>query len=197
MYVDTGAMYRAMTLKVLEHNIDVHDERAIAQLTSSTEICFERCNDDLRVILDNRDVTQKIRSQAVTRAVSAISAVKEVRDLMVREQRKMSSQGDIVVEGRDIGTVVFPQADVKIYMVADARQRALRRQKELRQQGVDVDVIDLEKDIQERDRKDSGRGISPLRKAADAVELDTSHLSIEEQVDFIIREVEKVRHLRS
>lgn len=186
-------MYRAMTLKVLKRGLDARDEDAVAQLAAATEITFKQRNHELRVLLDQHDVTEEIRSQAVTKAVSAVSMVKEVRELMVREQRKIAEQGDIVVEGRDIGTVVFPHADVKIYMVADVRQRALRRQKELRQQGVEVELEELMRDIRERDQKDSGRGISPLRKAADAIELDTSNLSIAEQVDFIVREVEKIR----
>jgi cytidylate kinase len=113
--------------------------------------------------------------------------------MMVREQRKLGAHGGVVVEGRDIGTVVFPAADLKIFMVADVRQRAMRRQKELRQQEVEVSLEELVEEIRERDRKDSERGMSPLLKAGDAIELDTSNLSIGEQVDFIVRQAEKVQ----
>jgi len=197
IYVDTGAMYRAMTLKVLEHHIDTGDKRTIAELAEKTEISFKRRDGELRVLLDQRDVTESIRSQAVTKAVSAVSMVEEVRESMVRIQRSMAEQGGIVVEGRDIGTVVFPKADLKIFMVADVRQRATRRQKELAQQGTEVVLDELVEDIRLRDQKDSGRGISPLRKASDAIELDTSDLSIEQQVEFIVREAEKIQRQRT
>ena len=193
LYVDTGAMYRAMTLKVLESNTNLEDKQAIARLARSTEICLQPHNSELRVFVDKRDVTEAIRSQEVTKAVSAVSMVKDVREFMVRQQRRMSERGGVIVEGRDIGTVVLPDADLKIFMVADVRQRAQRRQEELRQQGIEVPLDDLIEEIRERDRKDSDRDISPLRKSADAIELDTSHLTIEEQVDFITRKVEEIQ----
>jgi cytidylate kinase len=192
VYVDTGAMYRAMTLKVLDHKIQLGDQQAIIDLAEKTAIELRVCDGDLKVFLDNQDVTEKIRSLQVTRAVSAVSAIQDVRHLMVREQRKMGERGGIVVEGRDIGTVVFPNADLKIYMVADVERRAKRRQKDLEQQGVSVDLDELIGEIRERDEKDSGRHVSPLRKAEDAVVLDTSTLSIEDQVEFIVKNVEEI-----
>lgn len=184
-----------MTLKVLEKKISTNDDSAIADLTASTEICLELRQGELRIFLDKRDVTEAIRSRAVTNAVSKVSMNDEVRKMMVREQRKLGAQGGVVVEGRDIGTVVFPEADIKIFMVAEVRERALRRQKELMGQGVQVDIDELVDEIRARDRKDSERGISPLAKADNAIELDTSNLSIEEQVDFILRQVERVQQL--
>lgn len=192
VYVDTGAMYRAMTLKVLEHHIHHAEQEAIIKLAESTEIGLQVRNGELKVLLDGCDVTKKIRSQEVTKAVSAVSAIQKVRDIMVREQRKMGERGGIVVEGRDIGTVVFPQAEVKIFMVADVERRAKRRQNDLERQGIHVELDELIKEIRERDEKDSGRNISPLRKADDAMVLDTSELSIEEQVDCIVKKVEEI-----
>lgn len=192
LYVDTGAMYRAMTLNVLEHNINPSDQQAIIDLADKTAIELKVRDGDLKVFLNTRDVTENIRTQQVTRAVSAVSAIQNVRNLMVREQRKMGECRGIVVEGRDIGTVVFPDADLKIYMVADVERRAKRRQKELEEQGVAVQLDELMKEIRERDEKDSARHVSPLRKAEDAVVLDTSTLSIDEQVEFIVRKAEEI-----
>jgi cytidylate kinase len=186
LYLDTGAMYRAMTLKVLEQNIDIGSEEEIIRIAENTQINFARRDDQVRIFLDNCDVTKKIRSQAVTATVSAVSAIGRSREVMVREQRRMSAEGGIVVDGRDIGTVVFPDADLKIFMVADVGERARRRQKDLRNEGIDVTVDQLEREIAERDRKDSGRRISPLKQANDAIMIDTSKMTIDEQVKVIV-----------
>jgi CMP/dCMP kinase len=186
LYLDTGAMYRAMTLKVLEQNIDIGSEEEIVRIANDTHINFGRRDDQMRIFLDNRDVTKKIRSQAVTAAVSAVSAIKRIREVMVREQRRMSAEGGIVVDGRDIGTVVFPSADLKIFMIADVKERARRRQKDLHNEGIEVPVDQLECEITERDRKDSARHISPLKQANDAVMVDTSKMTIDEQVKLIV-----------
>ena len=185
-------MYRAMTLKVLERKLDLHDEAGIAHLADETEIQLVQSNGELRILLDHHDVTEAIRRPAVTRAVSRISAMKCVRDVMVREQRRMGERGGIVLEGRDIGTVVFPNADLKIFMVADVDERVRRREKDLRSQGADVPLEQLKSEIIERDRKDSERDISPLRKAHDAIMLDTSKLTIEQQVDSIVEKVQDI-----
>lgn len=192
LFVDTGAMYRAMTLKVLEHEIDLLDVDGITALAKQTTIRLQQTAGDLTVFLDDRNVSELIRRQNVTRAVSAISAVKGVRELMVREQRKMGEQGGIILEGRDIGTVVFPGADLKFYMVAEVQKRAMRRQKELNLQGVDVAIEDLEREIDERDQKDSKRDISPLRRADDALLIDTSEMKIEDQVEFIVQKAHEL-----
>lgn len=192
VYVDTGAMYRAMTLKVLEHKIDPHDEEQIAGLADLTEIRILQRGSQMRVSLDGRDVTNAIRSRAVTNAVSAVSALSSVREMMVREQRRMGEEGGIVVEGRDIGTVVFPGADLKIFMIAEVGQRVQRRRKEMQQEGIDIDIGQLEEEIRVRDQKDSQRNISPLKKAEDAVVLDTTDLTIAEQVNKILEIVDGV-----
>ncbi len=193
VYVDTGAMYRAMTLKVLEGHIDPHDEERIAAIADKTEIGIQQSDSKIRVSLDGRDVTDAIRNPSVTRAVSAVSALQCVREVMVREQRRIGEAGGIVVEGRDIGTVVFPHADVKIFMIAEVGQRAKRRRFELEQQGIAIGVDELAKEILVRDQKDSQRNISPLKKADDAVVLDTTALTIEEQVEFILTCVRTVQ----
>jgi cytidylate kinase len=186
LYVDTGAMYRAMTLKVLRQKIDLADRSAIARVADATHIRLEQINNETRVLLDREDVTVAIRLPEVTRNVSAVSMIQEVRTMLVREQRKLGAQGGIVVEGRDIGTVVFPDADLKVFMVADIDVRARRRQQELEARSIEVSLADLEQEIIERDRKDSQRSISPLRKHEEAVTVDTSRLMIDEQVEMIV-----------
>jgi cytidylate kinase len=192
LYVDTGAMYRAMTLKVLQHKINLEVEERISRLAEKTNIRLEQFDDQLKVFLDSKDVTRAIRSQAVTNAVSAVSAIKKVREVMVREQRRMGANGGIVLDGRDIGTVVFPNADLKIFMIANVKERASRRQKDLIKEGVDVSLEELVDEINERDRKDSRRNISPLRKADDAIILDTTNLAITEQVKFIVNKANEI-----
>lgn len=181
-------MYRAMTLKVLREGIDIQDRAAISRAANNTTVrLLAQESGTQKVLLDGEDVTEAIRRPEVTATVSAVSSIKEVREVMVREQRRMAEQGGIVLEGRDIGTVVFPEADLKIFMVADVRERAFRRKKELESQGHSVPIDQLVAEIMERDEKDSVRDVSPLRKADDAVVLDTSTMTIEQQVDFIVQ----------
>ncbi len=190
-------MYRAMTLKILREEIDSADGEAISRIAKKTAIRLELHDGEQRVFLDGEDVTTKLRSQAVTKNVSAVSMLREVRDVMVREQRRMGKDGGIVLEGRDIGTVVFPNADLKIFMVAKVEERARRRQKEMQHQGQAVELEQLVTEIIERDQKDSQRDISPLCKAEDAIVIDTSNLTIAEQVDTIVEKAEKLLHHRT
>ncbi len=190
LHVDTGAMYRAMTLKILSAGISPDDTGEVGRLAGKTRITISVSGGVTGVFLDGVDVTGKIRSPEVTRAVSQVSSIAAVRELMVSEQRRLASAGGVVLEGRDIGTVVLPDADVKIFLVADETERARRRQKELREKKVDVMLEDLVHEIHERDRKDSSRDLSPLRRAADAVEVDTSGLTVEGQVAKILHIVE-------
>jgi len=192
LFIDTGAMYRAMTLKILENRIDPNDAERVGQIAQETRVELRREGTGVRVFLDGRDVTDGIRSRDVTNAASGVSAVQMVRDVMVREQQRLGERGGVILDGRDIGTVVFPGADLKIFMLADVGTRALRRQKELAEDEVHVRIDELAQEIQNRDRKDSEREISPLRKADDAIVLDTSQMSIEEQVQFILTQVEKL-----
>jgi cytidylate kinase len=187
LYIDTGAMYRALTLKVIELGIDPSDEEEIIRVARDTKIELFYENGDLRVLLDGRDVTEKIRSPEVTSLVSVVSAHPKVRDEMVKKQRELGKNGGVVMDGRDIGTVVFPDADLKIFMNADVKERAKRRQKEMKAQGFDVDIDEIIKEIEERDRLDSTREVGPLKKADDAFEIDTTNLTIDEQVEIVLK----------
>lgn len=186
LHIDTGAMYRAMALKVLRARIEPNDKQKVAALADTTTVRLVNQNGQVRVVLDGKEVSDEIRLPEVTNMVSPVSTVPEVRSLMVKEQRAMGTDGGIVLEGRDIGTIVFPEADLKIFMRADARERAVRRKKELETKGITVALDVLEQEILDRDRIDSERSMSPLKQAADAIEVDTTHLSIEQQVDLIV-----------
>jgi len=196
LHIDTGAMYRAVALKVLQENVSLTDREGISRLVEGTNIRLEPKGGETSIFLDERDVTKAIRGRAVTNAASAVSGVKRVREVMVREQRKMGEKGGIVLEGRDIGTVVFPDADLKIFMVANVNERARRRQRELREQGTEVDLDSLRNEIIGRDRQDSERDISPLKKADDAVVLDTSEMKFDEQVEYIVNMAKEILRRR-
>ena len=148
LFIDTGAMYRAITLRALEENLDPDNEEQIGTLAEQTQISFEQSKGEFRVKVNGRDVTPSIRSQAVTKAVSRISAIKKVRDVMVEQQRRLAKEGGVVIEGRDIGTVVVPDADLKIFLVAKVDERTARRRKELQDRGIDVPLELLMKEIE-------------------------------------------------
>jgi len=192
LHIDTGAMYRAVTLRVLEEKIPLEEVEGIGALAEATSIRLERSDGTNRVYVGDRDVTREIRSEPVTRSVSAVSSYQRVRDVLVREQRRMAQGGGVVLEGRDIGTVVLPYAELKIYMVARVPERVKRRKMELDAAGVRIDPASLEKEILERDRLDSTRTASPLRKAQGAIEVDTSSMSIEEQVQFVVDQANEI-----
>jgi cytidylate kinase len=186
-HIDTGAMYRAVALKALREGVDTGDGDSCARLASELRVSFEESpGGGQRVIADGQDVTLEIRSPAVTGAVSPVSAHGRVRAAMVRRQRALAERGGAVLEGRDIGTVVLPGADVKVYLVASNRVRAERRMKELTTQGVEVTVEEVERDIARRDEYDSSRETSPLQRAVGSVELDTTNLTIDEQVGRVV-----------
>jgi cytidylate kinase len=185
LYIDTGAMYRAATLHILRHRIDPHDRSGVTAAIDEAAIVLEPGEEGVRVFLDGEDVSDEIRSPEVTRSASAVSAVPRVRDVLVAAQQRMGAAGGVVLEGRDIGTVVFPDADLKIYLIADVHVRAVRRQAELTGRGIEVALAEVESDLERRDACDSGREHSPLRQAADAIVVDTTALTIQEQVDRI------------
>jgi cytidylate kinase len=186
-YIDTGAMYRAVTLAVLHAGIDPEDERAVERLTADLTIHLERADDgSLHVFLNDQDVSSPIRSLEVTRNVSLVSSYRGVRERLVALQKEMGSKGGVVLDGRDIGTVVFPDADVKVFMVADLTARAERRAVELQNAGAEVSLDGLQSQLAERDRFDSSRELSPLKQADDAVLIDTSELTIEDQVERVV-----------
>jgi cytidylate kinase len=180
-------MYRAVTLAALRARTDLDDRDAVERLACEVSVHLERDpNGSLCVILDGEDVSRLIRTPEVTAKVSQIAAYQGVRRRMVELQRAIGAKGGIVMDGRDIGTVVFPNADVKIFMVADINARAERRQAELHTLGTDVTVDGLASELAERDRRDSTREASPLTKASDAIEIDTSALTIDQQVERVI-----------
>ena len=192
LHIDTGAMYRAMTLKVLDRGLDIGDRDHVEALAHETTIVLVSHEGANLVFLDGLDVTSRIRSRQVTAAVSAVSSYPGVREVMVREQRRMSESGGVVLEGRDIGTVVLQDAELKVFMIADVAERARRRKQDLALSGIDATETELRAELEARDRKDSTRAASPLRKADDAVELDTSNLTIDEQVAFIVERAERL-----
>lgn len=178
-YLDTGAMYRAVSVGVLRSGIDPEDDKAVADAVQDMTVGFHGDT----VILNGDDVTIAIREDAANKAVTPVSANPAVRELLVLKQREFAKKNDIVMEGRDIGTVVFPDADFKFFLIADPDVRALRRLKESTEK---LSLEEVKADLLRRDQKDSTRSHSPLRRAEDAIEVDTSHLTFNEQVDKII-----------
>jgi cytidylate kinase len=188
LYIDTGAMYRALTLSALENNLDLNDTKALVKLARILRINLEKDNNgSLRTFIDGRDVSQLIREPRITQVVSDVAKIKDVREIMVESQRQMARQNDCVVEGRDIATVVFPGADKKFYIDANFQERAKRRFQELK--NLNVGGISLENvglDLKNRDKIDSTREVAPLKKAQDAIYIDTTNMTIEEVVNAIL-----------
>lgn len=185
VYIDTGAMYRALTLAALRENKEL-TETSLAEVLLHYTVSLKVTSDGQRTLLNDEDVSVQIRLPDVTACVSTVSALGNVRAAMVQQQQLMGRAGGVVMDGRDIGTVVFPQAELKIYLIASPAERAARRVRELEQQGVVASLEEVEQLIVERDRMDSERELSPLRKADDAVEIDTSTMSIEEQTRTVV-----------
>jgi cytidylate kinase len=187
VHLDTGAMYRAITLKCLKNGIRYDDAAALKELMQQTTIAFTGTPPDCRTILDGEDVSTAIRGDEVTKNVSDYCAPLVVREALVDQQRKIGSVAACVCEGRDIGTVVFTDAVLKVFMVASSLERARRRQKDFEKLGVQKAIAELEAEIIERDRKDSTRQNSPLVRAPDAELLDTTALDFNGQVDWIVK----------
>jgi cytidylate kinase len=185
-FLDTGAMYRVVAWKCLQELLDLNDEQAVARAARQVKISFE--ND--RVFADSVDVTASIRTPAVTEAASVVAANEEVRKVLARSQRKLAEGLDIVTEGRDQGTVVFPNADRKFFLTADPQQRANRRQREFQTQGTYVAVEEIFTQIRDRDHRDQTRQVAPLRAPEDAVRVDTSHLNADEVLAVLVRTVQ-------
>ncbi|MBD3232132.1 MAG: (d)CMP kinase [candidate division Zixibacteria bacterium] len=185
-FIDTGAMYRAITLKFIQSDVDLSDIDKLKKILGETRIDFKESEDQLSVYMDGVDVTESIRSKEVTELVSQVSVIPEVRNALVPVQRKLAEGEDVVAEGRDIGTVVFPEAELKIFMVASETERAKRRLKEMQEKRIKIDYEEVQESIKMRDTIDSTRVHSPLTKAPDAVEVDTTNLTFEEQVNLII-----------
>ncbi|TCK85170.1 (d)CMP kinase [Albibacterium bauzanense] len=192
IYIDSGAMYRALTLYLIEHHISANDIEKIKSHLSDIEIKFDLKDDKTIVLLNGKDVTSKIREMNVSELVSEVSSIKEVRKAMVVQQQKMAENQNIVMDGRDIGTVVFPNAQVKIFMMADPKVRADRRFKELQLAGKNVTLEEVFENLAHRDYQDTTRKESPLTRSEEAIVLDNTNLNQEQQLDFVINEVKKV-----
>lgn len=191
LYIDTGAMYRTVTLFALRKNIMGKTED-ITRLSSELEIMLEFVNGETKVTVSGEDVSQAIRSFEVNQNVSDVSKIEGVRKILVQKQQGMGKNGGVVMEGRDITTVVFPNADVKIYLTALIDERAKRRALEYAQKGTELPVSEVKENLQKRDMIDSNREVSPLTQSPDAIEVDTSDVTIEEQVNIILGHVKKI-----
>lgn len=190
-YIDTGAMYRAVTLAFLKTKRE-YVEKEVIELCDKIKIELFPSDKGQRTFLDGEDVSDAIRTPEVTKWVSPVSAIAEVRQKLVDMQRKMGEKGGIVMDGRDIGTVVFPNAELKIFLIASVATRAMRRFKEHQANGENLSIEVIEKDIIRRDEYDSTRETSPLTKAADAIEIDTSDMTLDEQSQYIVNLARKV-----
>jgi cytidylate kinase len=194
LYIDTGAMYRALTTAVLEQKIPATDEKAVNILAKQVDIRLVNTPAGLKTFLNGRDVSKAIRLPQVTQVISQISAYKEIREIMKNKQRQLAREGGVVMDGRDIGTVVLPDADVKIFMDASVEERTQRRLDELRSKGVKIDRKQIREEIVRRDQLDSTRDVAPLKPAPDAHVLDTSDLTVEEQVQRVLTIIEPLLH---
>lgn len=186
LYIDTGAMYRSLTYNALKNHVDVNHEQELLELLRNTYIELKSTGNGQLVFLNGEDVTQEIRKNDVTKHVSNVSKHKMIRQVMVERQKELARGGGVVMDGRDIGTHVLPQADVKVFLLATASERARRRHKENLAKGFESNLEQLKTEIEERDRLDSERAVAPLKKAEDAVEIDSTTFTIDEVVSKIL-----------
>ncbi len=191
IYIDTGALYRSIGWKTAREGIDPADEQALAALCSRTDVSIRNNNNDPRFFVDDVDVTSEIRTPEMGLMASAVSKVPAVRDRLLAYQRELGKQGGVVMDGRDIGTVIFPDAEVKFFLTASAAERGKRRWRELEAKGLDVDLARITQEIKDRDQQDSSRGIAPLMKADDAILVDSSALDIDAVVDVMLADVKR------
>lgn len=197
VYLDTGAMYRAVALGFLRNEADP-SPKAATKILPSLNIDVRYQEEDMHIFLGEEDVTDDIRTSGVGEMASRISSLRAVREHLVEGQRRIGFDQEqehdgVILDGRDTGTVIFPDADLKIFMVADAEERARRRREEYKKEGKEVPLEDIRQQIEERDRRDRNRDIAPLRRAEDAIELDTTDQSIDEQVTFVVDHVKERR----
>ncbi len=184
-YIDTGAMYRAITYKCLSNDVDINNEEEVKKIAKETDIDFK----DNNIYLDGKIVNDEIRTIQVSNNVSNVAKIKEVRYLMVDVQREIGKRNSVILDGRDIGSYVFPNADYKFFLVATPEERGKRRHKELSEKGYDVSLEEIINDIIKRDEIDSNREFAPLVKANDAIEIDTTGKSIEDVVQCVIEKI--------
>lgn len=186
IYIDTGAMYRAMSLLMLQNGIPLNDAEKIGQECSRAQIDISYENGEQAVFLNGENVDAFLREERVGNAASAVSAVPRVRERLVQLQRELAESADVVMDGRDIGTVVLPDADLKIFLTASSKVRAERRYRELQEKGIEADLKTIQRDIEERDHRDMTRETSPLRQAEDAVVIDSSMMTVDEVIQNIL-----------
>ncbi|AEG61165.1 (d)CMP kinase [Desulforamulus ruminis] len=190
VYIDTGAMYRAVTLKALRGEVDLDRQEELTGLARQSRIDLVGATPQ-RVFLDGEDVTEEIRTPEVSRSVSLVAMVPGVREVLVEQQRRLAEETGVVMDGRDIGTVVLPRAQAKFFLTASAEERARRRAKELMDKGYTIDITALTEEIRERDQLDSNRTVSPLVPAGDAIIIDSSGMTVEEVVHRIVAEIKQ------
>ncbi len=187
-YIDTGAMYRAVTLYFLDHHVALTNPKEVTRALREMHIAFKvNSKNASETFLNGQNVESSIRAMRVSECVSQVSAIRDVRIALVEQQRRMGKEKGVVMDGRDIGTVVFPDAELKIFMTADLLVRAIRRQKEMLDRGHLADLDEVIENLIQRDRIDTNREESPLRQAEDATVIDTTHVTIDEQVDEVVR----------
>ena len=192
--IDTGAMYRSVTLAMLEQNVGLEETEKIAEILKDIKIEFVDEGTEKKVFLNGKDVTLKIRSKEVTEFVSPVATIKIVREHMAQLQREMAKSIDVIMEGRDIGTNVFPNADVKIYLDATPEERAERRFRQNKENGIDIPFEEILRNVKERDYIDSHREIAPLTKAPDAIYIDSTGMTIEEEAEEVIKIITEKRN---
>ena len=192
LYIDSGAMYRAVAWKALKEKVDLSDEQAVAELAKALRIKLKPDRSITRVFADEEEITGEIRRPEITDASSKIATIGPVRETLVKQQQAMAREFGVVMEGRDIGTVVFPETPLKFYIDASPRERARRRRKDLEQAGFQVNLDDLEREVRDRDKRDSSRSESPLKRVEDAMYIDTTAMSAEEVVQAICDRIESV-----
>ncbi len=192
IYIDTGAMYRSVGYYCLNNNIDISNEELVNKVLDDIKIDLKFIDNIQRIYLNDKDVTDLIRTEKAGNAASMVSVYKKVRERLVLRQQEIALENNVVMDGRDIGTVVLPNATLKIFLTASSIERAKRRVNELKEKGIIKDVLEIQKEIEERDYRDSNREISPLKQADDAILVDTSNMKIDEEIDYIIKLYEDV-----
>lgn len=193
VYIDTGAMYRTLALACIKNNIDIADERKVSETAEAADLDIKYIDGVQHMMLEGEDVSTQIRTEQVSKAASDTSKYKRVRTRLVKLQQELAERYNVVMDGRDIGTVVLPHADLKVFMTASVEARALRRFKEYEEKGIACDLQAIKEDIAQRDYNDSHRANSPLKKADDAIELDTTNMGIEQVTAEVIRLFEESR----
>lgn len=187
-YIETGSMYRAVAWKSMLMGIDLGDRQKVAGVGKKLQLEFVRSEEGQVLLVDGKNVASQLKSEDVSRGAAIVATYQEIRDIMTAKQREIGRSGDVVMDGRDIGTIVFPQAEKKFFLDADPEERGKRRYLELKAKNQDVDLAHIIEQVKQRDHEDRNRVIAPLRPAPDAIKVDTTHLNIDEVVEKVVRE---------